>query len=57
MLEKYPDLLTTKEIMEIFRCGRNKTYEIVEILKPHIKIGKKILIPKSVVIKYLQEIS
>lgn len=57
MLEnyKYKDVLTVKEVQTIIRAGRNFTYKIIKDGKlKHIRVGRKILIPKQYLIEFLQ---
>ena len=54
MLTNYNDVLTVKELKDILRIGLNKTYELLN--KGDIKslrVGHKIIIPKTAVIEYL----
>ena len=54
MLNKYPDVLTVEELMEILHIGRNKAYELLDKhVIGHKRIGRKFLIPKFCVIDYL----
>ena len=52
ILENCPDILTVMEAAKISRIGRTMMYSFVKNGEiQHIKIGKKILIPRV----YLQE--
>ena len=55
MLNKYPDVLNVKQLAEILGIGINKAYELIS---KHIigckKIGRRIIIPKSCLIDYLE---
>lgn len=47
-------LYTPKEIQKIFKCGRNQAYEIIHSNGfPKIQIGRKILIPKNKLEKWI----
>lgn len=52
ILEHCPDILTVVEAAEVSRIGRTMMYRFIQNGEiQHIKIGKKILIPRV----YLQE--
>jgi excisionase family DNA binding protein len=54
-LAEYPDVLTVPEVMALTRLGRNTVYESIgrgEI--PHVKFGRRILIPKAALSKLLE---
>ena len=52
ILDKCPDILTVTEAAEVSRIGRTMMYRFIKNGEiQHIKIGKKILIPRV----YLQE--
>ena len=56
-MNKYPDILTVKDVMEILRVGKNTAYQLLnsgEIRSR--KVGKKYLIPKKSVIDYINSI-
>ena len=55
ILKNYKDVLTLKEVQNILKIGRNKTYELLRngTIKS-IRIEKQYRIPKINVIKYLQ---
>ena len=55
MLEKYPDVLTPDDVIEILNIGRNKVYEMLNngTIKS-IRIGHKHRIPKKILIEYLE---
>jgi len=55
MLEKYPDVLTSDDVIEILNIGRNKVYEMLNngTIKS-IRIGRKHRIPKKILIEYLE---
>lgn len=51
----YPDIVTPKEIQDMLRIGRNTVYELLRSGEiKSLRVGKKYIIPKSSVIKYLQ---
>ena len=52
ILDKCPDILTVMEAAEVSRIGRTMMYRFIKSGQiRHVKIGKKILIPRI----YLQE--
>lgn len=54
MLEKCNDVLTVKDLFEILPLGRSKIYELLKNNHiKHLRIGKKIIIPKQSVIDFL----
>ncbi len=55
MLDNYSDIITIDELTKICRIGRNTAYKLVRnnVIK-HIRIGRKILIPKKYLIDFLQ---
>lgn len=54
MFREYPDVLTPGDLQKMLLIGRNAVYKILnEKLIDTIKIGKKYIIPKVNVIKYL----
>ena len=55
MLEKYPDVLTPDDVIEILNIGRNKVYEMLNngTIKS-IRIGRKHRIPKKILIENLE---
>ena len=55
MFKDYPDVVTPQELQKMLHIGRNATYKILkEKLIETIRIGKKYIIPKVNVIKYLE---
>jgi excisionase family DNA binding protein len=55
MLQNYPDVLTVKETAAVLRLGKNKTYELINNgTIPHIKLGRKVLVPKKKVLELLE---
>ena len=58
MFKEYPDVLTPGDLQKMLHIGRNAVYKILnEKLIDTIKIGKKYIIPKDNVIKYLSAAS
>ena len=54
MLEKCKDVLTVNDLFEILPLGRSKIYELLKNNQiKHLRIGKKIIIPKQSVIDFL----
>lgn len=54
MFKDYPDVLTPGDLQKILRIGRNSTYKLLsENQIETIRLGKKYIIPKVNVIKYL----
>ncbi len=55
MLKDYPDVLTISDLMEILHCCENMVYKLLNNgdIKAK-KMGRKWLVPKISVIKYLQ---
>ena len=57
MLEKYPDILTVDDLIQILRLGKNSVYRLLisnEI--QHRKVGRKYLIPKRCVLAYIEQV-
>ena len=54
MFREYPDVVTPEDLQTMLHIGRNAVYKILsEKLIETIRIGKKYIIPKVNVIKYL----
>ena len=54
MFEKYPDILTVRDIMSALDIGRNKAYELLKLNKiKSIKIGRNYRIPQKYLIDYI----
>lgn len=55
MLENYKDVLTPRELKDILRIGYNSVYALLKKgdIKS-LKIGNKIIIPKTAVIEFLE---
>lgn len=55
MFNEYPDVMTVKQLAKALGVGRNTAYELVRTRAIGCKrIGRKIIIPKSCVIDYVQ---
>ena len=55
LLDKYDDVLTVKELKQVLRISKNKTYELLknQTIKS-IKVGTHYRIPKINITNYLQ---
>lgn len=54
MLEQYNDVITPEELREILHIGKNSLYRLLQDnVIANKRIGKKYVIPKSSVIKFL----
>ena len=55
MLEKYKDVLGVEDLCEILGIGKNTAYKILkDNTIPNRRIGRKYIIPKCGLIKYLK---
>ena len=55
MLNKFPDVLTVKQLAEALGIGVNKAYELVNLrIIGSKRIGRNIRIPKNCLIDYLE---
>ena len=56
VLKDYEDILTFKELQEVLKIGRSKTYQLLQsgTIKS-IRIGTEYRIPKPYVINYLYQ--
>jgi excisionase family DNA binding protein len=55
-LEDLPDVLTLEETARVLRLSRGSTYEAVRQGRvPSVRVGRRLLIPKTGVIRLLQE--
>lgn len=55
MFEKYPDVLTVKQLQEALSIGKNSAYNLIKSKKiKSIKIGSKTLIPKVFLIEFVE---
>ena len=54
-LDKYNDVLSVKDLREILPVGRSAVYELVNkrVIK-NLRVGSRILIPKTALIEFLQ---
>ncbi len=54
MLSKYPDILTTKDLIKILSLHKNTIYKLLRSKEiPNKKIGKKYVISKENLIEYI----
>jgi len=54
MFRDYPDVVTVEQLCEMLHIGRNSAYTLIKEKKiRHIRIGKKIKIPKSMIIEFI----
>ena len=54
MFEKFPDLLTVKQLQDILSIGRSKAYSLLHSSElRYITIGRQIRIPKKYLMDYL----
>lgn len=54
MFREYPDVVTPADLQKMLHIGRNAVYKLLgNNLIDNIRIGKKYIIPKINVIKYL----
>ena len=54
MFKNEPDVLTVPDVIRLLRIGRNSVYKLIKEGKiGSIKQGKKIIIPKTCLIKFL----
>ena len=58
MFESYPDVITIDDLQSMLHIGRNTAYKILQdnLIKT-LKIGKKYIIPKASVVKFVASIS
>lgn len=55
-MRNYPEVLTPTEARAILKIGKNSIYQLIKNNKiKHIRVGKKILIPKQYLIEFLQD--
>ena len=56
-LDRLPDVLTVDETAGVLRLGRNTVYEAIrEGQLPSIRIRRRILIPKSALLRWLDSV-
>jgi excisionase family DNA binding protein len=54
MLEKYNDVLTSKEVLDILHISKNTLYDLLnKNMIPYIKIGRSYRISKKSLIEFL----
>jgi excisionase family DNA binding protein len=57
LLQNYPDVMQVKEVAAVLRLGKNKTYALIKDgTIPHIKLGRKVLVPKKKVLALLDNL-
>ena len=55
MFGKYPDIMTVKQVAEALCIGRNAAYALIKAHAiGHIRVGRTIRVPKSLLIEYVQ---
>ena len=55
MFEKYPEVLTTKQLAEALCIGKSTAYRLVRSKRIRtIRVGSKILIPKTFLLDFVQ---
>ena len=58
MLRGYPAMMTVKDIQAVLQIGRTKAYQMLQSGEiAAIRVGRKYLIPKAYLLKYLQGIA
>lgn len=56
IMKNEPDVLTVPDVARLLRIGKNKAYELVKTGQlPAMKLGKRLLIPKSILIDFLED--
>ena len=54
MFEKFSDIVTVEDIMDMLGVGRSTVYSMLRNNNiPHVRVGRKYIIPKSSVIGFL----
>lgn len=54
MFEKYPDVVSIEQVMEMLSIGRNTAYELLNTGRIRaVKLGRKFIIPKKSIIEFL----
>ena len=54
MFEKYPDVVTVENLMEMLHIGKSSVYALLQQNKiRHVRVGKKYLIPKQSVVGFI----
>ena len=55
MFDEYADIMSVREMAKALRIGRNAAYELIHNNAiPYRRIGKRILIPKTAVVAFMQ---
>lgn len=55
MFKDEPDVLDVKECCRLLQCGKNRLYGLIKSNELRsLKPGKKLLVPKEEVVRYIQ---
>ncbi len=55
MFEKYDDIMSVNQLAEALGIGRNSAYALINSKKIYSRrIGRRILVPKSSVVEFMQ---
>jgi excisionase family DNA binding protein len=56
MFEKYPDIVTIQNLMEMLHIGKSSAYSLLQQNKiKHVRVGKKYVIPKQSVVGFVND--
>lgn len=56
IMKNEPDVLTVHDTARILRLGKNKVYELIRSGQlPAMKLGKKLIIPKTILIDFMED--
>ena len=56
MFEKYPEILTTKDLREIFPKNKNAIYDLLKCGEiPRFNMGREYMITKEHLVEYIQK--
>ncbi len=56
MFQDYPDIVNIKQLGSMLGIGRSSAYALLhEKLIPHVRVGRKYIIPKSAVIGFVNQ--
>ena len=56
MFENYPDIISIRDMAKMLGIGTSSAYSLLKNNKiPHIRIGRKYIIPKQSVIGFIDE--
>ena len=56
MFEKYPEILTTKDLRDIFPKNKNAIYDLLKSGEiPSFKMGREYMITKEHLVEYIQK--